>query len=121
MSQATMPATSCMSHATAKANARRPIALVCSLLLLSLLACDRSGTPASAPTLPPATNLPATQAPPTAAATNNSATQVPATAPAAHVFDPVRFKQQLDPLVSGFMAANNVAGCSVALVYPDPG
>jgi CubicO group peptidase (beta-lactamase class C family) len=115
-------------------NAFRPIPLVASLLLVSLLACDVGGTPANAPTavpasnLPasqapptiPATKLPATQAPPTLPATNLPATQAPATATAAHVFDAVRFKQDLDPLVAAFMAANNVAACSVALAYPDP-
>ncbi len=88
-----------------------PVAL--GFLLLALLACNLSGTPT--PALPT----------PTVAALAPAATPAPIATPApvattGKAFDPVRFKQDLDPAVSAFLAGNNVAGCAVALAYPAP-
>lgn len=83
--------------------------------VLALLACNVSALPTALPVQALPTPSPVV----TAASPSPSAAPATAT-PAARAFDPVRFKQDLDPAVAAFLAPNNVPGCAVALVYPDP-
>jgi CubicO group peptidase (beta-lactamase class C family) len=91
---------------------QRFVAPLCIMgLVLAILACNFSAAPAT-PVAPTATVANAVT--PTPAA---SASPAPGATPA-RAFDLASFKQALDPGVAAYMAANNVAGCSVAIAYP---
>ena len=82
------------------------------LLVLTLLACNLAGGATSTATstaTPPATTVAATAAAPPS----------PTAAPA-RTFDLSVFKRGLDPAVAAYLSADNVAGCAVGIVYPDP-
>jgi CubicO group peptidase (beta-lactamase class C family) len=86
----------------------RGLQLVGSLFDRALIACSLAGTP----TVVPPTIWPPIVTSPTVAP--------PATAIAVHSFDLAQFKHGPDAAMPAFMSANDVAGCSAAVVYPDP-